>query len=121
MILLLILFICTESGVNPLFFAILPSQVCERGDGADNRRSEALFALSPLGSECWPAAQWLLYSRNPKQTKTLARIIKPLAIFTPAMLLKALAHEYIFIFCEYKCIYCFLICCDRMKVTTHIV
>jgi hypothetical protein len=39
-----------------------------------------------------------LYCSSPKQTTTLAGIIKPSAIFTPGTLLRALAHEYIFIF-----------------------
>jgi hypothetical protein len=51
---------------------------------------KALFA--------WPAAQRPLSCSNPKQTTTLAGIIKTSAIFTPGTLLKALAHEYIFIF-----------------------
>jgi hypothetical protein len=54
--------------------------------------------LYTLGSECLPAGQRVLHCRNPKQTKTLAGIMKPQAIFTPATLLKAMAHEYIFIF-----------------------
>jgi hypothetical protein len=82
----------------PSHTLLIPLAFCSSRAGNVVQASEVLRALFA----CPTTAQRPLYCCGPKQTTTLAGIIKPSSIFTPGTLLSALAHEYIFIFVRNK-------------------